>query len=114
LLKEYTYVFSWRYEDLKTYDPSIIQHMIPLKHNAKPLQHKLRQVNPLLLPIIEKEVKKLLDTKTIISLRFSEWVANLFLVRKKSGEIGLYVNFRKLNKRSLKDNYPLPKMDHIL
>ena len=35
-------------------------------------------------------------------------------VRKKSGEIRLCVEFRNLNQVSLKDNYPLPKMDHIL
>jgi hypothetical protein len=41
-------------------------------------------------------------------------VANLVLVRKKSGEIKLCVDFRNLNKSSLKENYPLPKMDHVL
>jgi hypothetical protein len=41
-------------------------------------------------------------------------VANLVPVRKKSGEIRLCVDFRNLNKCSLKDNYPLLKMDHIL
>jgi len=35
-------------------------------------------------------------------------------MRKKTGEIHLYIDFRNLNKVSLKDNYPLPKMDHIL
>ena len=30
------------------------------------------------------------------------------------GEIRLCVDLRNLNKVSLKDNYPLPKMDHIL
>jgi len=34
--------------------------------------------------------------------------------RKKSGEIRLCVDFRNMNRVSLKDNYPLPKMDHIL
>jgi hypothetical protein len=47
-------------------------------------------------------------------LRYSSWVANLVPVRKKSGEICLCVDFKNLNKCSLKDNYPLPKMDHIL
>jgi hypothetical protein len=74
----------------------------------------LRQVNPILLPVIEKEVRKFLDAKIIIPLRYSEWVANLVPVRKKNGEIRLCVDFRNLNKCSLKDNYPLPKMDHIL
>jgi hypothetical protein len=39
---------------------------------------------------------------------------NLVPVRKKRGEIRLCVDFRNLNKSSLKDNYPLPKMDHVL
>ena len=47
-------------------------------------------------------------------LRYSDWVENLVLVKKKNGEIRLYVDFRNLNRASLKDNYPLPKMDYIL
>jgi hypothetical protein len=66
------------------------------------------------LPTVKKEVKKLLDTKIIVPLRYFVWVANLVPIRKKSGEIRLCVDFRNLNKSSLKDNYPLPKMDHVL
>ena len=50
----------------------------------------------------------------IVPIRYSEWVSNLGLVRKKSGEIRLCIEFRDLNKASLKDNCPFPKMDHIL
>jgi hypothetical protein len=64
--------------------------------------------------VIEKEVKKLLDAKIIIPLKYSKWVENLVPVRKKNGEIRLCVDFRNLNRSSLKDNYPLPKMDHVL
>ena len=67
-----------------------------------------------MLPIIEKEIKKLFDAKIIVTLRFSKWVANLVPVRKKNGEIRLCIDFRNLNKVSMKDNYHLPKMDHIL
>jgi hypothetical protein len=35
-------------------------------------------------------------------------------MRNKNGEIRLCVDFKNLNKSSKKDNYPLPKMDHIL
>jgi hypothetical protein len=63
---------------------------------------------------MEREVKKLLDAQIIVPLRYSEWVANLVLVRKKSGEIRLCVDFRNLNRSSRKDNYPLPNMEHIL
>jgi hypothetical protein len=68
----------------------------------------------MLLPIMEREVKKLLDAQIIFSLIYSKWVANLVLVRKKNGDIRLYADFRNLNKISKKDNYLFPKMEHIL
>ena len=114
LMKKYTDVFSWSYEDLKEYDTSIIQHTIPIKTREKPFKQKLRRINPKLLPIIEKEIKNLFDTKIIMTLRFSKWVANLVPVRKKNGEIRIFIDFINLNKVSLKDNYPFPKTEHIL
>jgi hypothetical protein len=68
----------------------------------------------MLLLIMEKEVKKLLDAQIIIALRCSEWIHNIVLVRKKNGEIRLCVDFINLNMCSRKDNYPFPKMEHIL
>jgi hypothetical protein len=85
LLKEFVDVFAWTYKYLKTYDTSVIEHKIPLKEEAKPFRQKLIQINPMLLPIMEREVKKLLDAQIIVPLRYSEWVANLVPVRKKSG-----------------------------
>jgi ribonuclease HI len=114
LLREFADVFLWTYEDLKTYDTSVIEHKIPLKEEARPFRQKLRQINPTLLPVMEREVKKLLDAQIIVPLRYSSWVANLVPVRKKSGEIRLCVDFRNLNRSSRKDNYPLPNMEHIL
>ena len=111
LLKVYVYIFSWSYEDLKTYDTSIIQHKVPLKPNVKHFTHKLRRINPSLFPIIEKEVKKLLDAKIIVPLQYSSWVANLVPIRKNNGEIRLCVDFQNLNRSSLKDNYPLPNIE---
>ena len=67
-----------------------------------------------MFPVIEKEVKKLLDAKIIVPLRYSSWVANLVPVRKKNGEIRLCVDFKNLNRSSLKDNYIVPKIEQIL
>jgi hypothetical protein len=91
-----------------------MEHKIPLKQGVKPCRKKIRQINPILLSVIEKEAKKLLDANIIVPLRYFEWVANLVLVIKKNGEIRLCVDFSNLNRSSLKDNYPLPKMDHVL
>jgi hypothetical protein len=35
LLREFADVFAWTYEDLKTYDTSVIEHKIPLKGGGK-------------------------------------------------------------------------------
>ena len=65
LLSEYRDVISWSYEDLKTYDPNIIVHDIPLKPNAKPFHQRKWSVNPLIEPLIIKEVKNFLEVKII-------------------------------------------------
>jgi len=72
LIKEYTYVFAWSYGDLKAYDTNIIQHTIPIKKDEMPFKQNLRRINPKLLPLIEKEIKKLFYAKIIVSLRFSK------------------------------------------
>jgi len=91
LFKEFHDVFAWSYEDLKSYDTSVIQHTIPLKDNKKPFKQKMRRVNPVLLPLIEKEVKCMYEAGIIAPIRFSEWISNLLPTRKKSGEIRLCV-----------------------
>ena len=113
-MTEFSNVFAWTYEDLKEYNNDVIQHTIRIKENENPFRKKLRRINTLLLPLIETEIRKLFDAKIIVSLRFSEWLANLVPIRKNNGEIRMCVDFRNLNRVSLKDNYPLPKMDHIL
>jgi len=70
MLKKKFDVFTWRYEDLRTYDIGVIEHKIPLKEDAKPYRQKLRLINPMFLPTMEKEVKKLLDAQIIVPLRY--------------------------------------------
>ena len=107
LFKEFQDVFAWSYEDLKSYDTNIIQHKILIKEDQKPFRQKLRRINPVLMPLIEKEVKRMYDAQIIAPIRYSDWVSNLVPTRKNTGEIRLCVDFRNLKKVSLKDNYPL-------
>ena len=95
LFRQYKDVFSWNYEYLKTYDTKIIQHVIPIKVGVKPYQQPLRKMHPKLEPLIQSEVKKLLDAKIIFKVRHLESISNLVLLRKKYGEIRLCVDFIK-------------------
>jgi hypothetical protein len=111
LFKEFKDVFAWMYDELKTFDPNIIQHIIPMKPQTQPFQQKLRRMQPKLEPMVNKELNKLLNAKIIFLVRHTQWVSNLVPVRKKSGEIRLCVDFLNLNRASDKDNYPVPPME---
>lgn len=63
---------------------------------------------------IFKEVDKMLKARIIYPIHHSTWVANIVPIMKKNGEIQICVDFHNLNQVSLKDNYALPNMDHIL
>ena len=71
-------------------------------------------MHPKMEPLIQSEVKKLLDAKIIFKVRHLEWVSNLVPVRKKLGENRLRVDFRNLNRASDKHNYPVPPMEQFL
>lgn len=104
-LKKDIATIAWGYEDLKTFDATIVTHTIPLKPEAKPFRQKQRPVNALIEPLIFKEGQKLLSARIIFLVHHSTWVANLVPVRKKNEEIRLCVDFRNLNRASEKDNY---------
>lgn len=38
MMKRFIDVFAWNYADLKEYDPTFIQHSIPIKENEKPFK----------------------------------------------------------------------------
>ena len=42
------------------------------------------------------------------------WASNLVPVRKTTSQIRLCVDFRALNRESVKDHFPLPNMEMIL
>jgi hypothetical protein len=46
LLGEFQDVFSWSYEDLRGFDPGLIQHDIPIKKGIKPVRQKKGTYQP--------------------------------------------------------------------
>ena len=64
--------------------------------------------------MMRKYLSKIIQANIIFPIKHSSWVANLVPTRKKDGEIMLCVDFRDLNKASLKDHHPLPSMEKFL
>ena len=50
----------------------------------------------------------------VIEPATSEWASPVVLITKKDGSIRFCVDYRKLNALTVKDSYPLPRMDECL
>ena len=64
-------------------------------------------------PIVEEHVKKMLDSVVITDSR-SPYNAPLLMVPKKDGEKRFCINYRKLNAATLKDRFPIPRINETL
>ncbi|MCO5576761.1 hypothetical protein L7F22_030580 [Adiantum nelumboides] len=113
-LKQYKDVFAWSYKDLKGVDPSICQHTIPLKRNVKPSRQRPYTYNETFARKIKEEIDKLKEAEFIYEIEHTDWVSPIVVVPKKNGKLRVCVNLKKVNKATIRDNYPLPITDHVI
>ena len=86
--------------DIKT------ESQTPIKQNVRRPPFHLRSE-------AEAEVKKMLE-QGIIEASDSPWASPVVLVRKKDGTIRYCIDYRKLNAITVKDSYPLPRIEESL
>ena len=63
--------------------------------------------------LLEKQIEELLE-KQFIRPSASPWGAPILLVKKKDGSSRLCVDYRQLNKLTIRNKYPLPRIDDLL
>ena len=110
LLKKYRHVFSQGPLDMGRTD--VVQHEIDTGDN-KPVRQALRPQPLAMLPMIDEQLDEMLKLK-IISPSYSEWASNVVMVKKKDGSLRFCIDYRKLNEKTVKDVYPLPRIDSCL
>lgn len=110
LCSKYKDVFSIAGELGET---SLVQHDIELEPNAQPVVEALRRRPLIHRQEAEKQVKKMLEDG-IIEESSSPWASAYVLVKKKSGEMRLCIDFRKLNEKTKKNVFPLPNIEDCL
>lgn len=79
---------------------------IPIKQQTRPIPYTVRN-----------EVKQQLDdmlTAGIIEESDSPWASPIVLVRKSNGTLRICVDYRRLNEITIKDCYPLPRIEDLL
>ena len=61
-----------------------------------------------------EKVDKLLFANFIREVYYSEWLANVVMVKKSNGKWRMCVDFTDLNKACPKDIFPLPRIDQLV
>ena len=131
-LKKHRAAIGYTLGDLKGISPTLCQHKINMEPEAKPVVDHQRRLNPKMKEVVRKEILKLLEVGIIYPVADSQWVSPVHCVPKKGGitivpndkdelipqriVIGyrMVIDFRKLNKATKKDHYPLPFLDPLL
>ncbi|KAL4312919.1 hypothetical protein GQ457_01G019590 [Hibiscus cannabinus] len=107
-------------------------HKILLDDNHKPTVDAQRRLNQAMKDVVRKEILKWLDAGIIYPISDSEWVSPVQCVPKKGGITVISnekneliptrtvtgwrvcMDYRKLNKATRKDHFPLPFIDQML
>lgn len=103
-------VFSLGPLDLGNTD--IVKHEIHLTDDV-PFKEPYRRVPPALIDEVREHLQEMLDMGAIRSSQ-SPFSSNVVIVRKKDGPIQFCIDFRRLNNRTVKDAYAIPRIDDSL
>ncbi|MCW5953889.1 MAG: reverse transcriptase family protein, partial [Propionibacteriaceae bacterium] len=110
LLMEYIDLFA---RNPKKPDSTLkVRHYIDTE-KARPLSQRPYRISPKEKEVIQKEVDEM-EANKIIQKSKSPWASPVVLVPKPDGSIRFCIDYRKLNKITKKDVYPLPRIDEIL
>nr|GFC43850.1 putative reverse transcriptase domain-containing protein [Tanacetum cinerariifolium] len=83
--------------------------LIPVE---KPILKAPYRIVPIELKELKDQLQELLE-RGFIRLSVSPWGAPVLFVKKKDGSMRLCIDYRKLNKITIRNRYPLPRIDNL-
>jgi hypothetical protein len=132
LLKKHRKVIGYSINDLKGLSPAFCTNRIPMEDQCKPVVDHHRRLTHAMREVVKRNVIKLLDARIIYPVPHSEWVSPVHCVLKKGGltivkneknelitkrtmtRWRMCIDYRKLNKATKKDHFPLPFINEML
>ncbi|CAF1640944.1 unnamed protein product, partial [Didymodactylos carnosus] len=111
LINEYTDVFSDEVKDLPP--KRDVDHEIKLVDNTTPPFQPIHRMSPLELAELKQQLTELVE-KGYIRPSKSPYGAPVLFAKKKDGSLRMCVDYRALNKITIKNKYPLPRIDEML
>ena len=110
ILKRNAKVFSK--DDMDMGRTNLVKHHIKLTDPA-PFKEAYRRIPPQMYDEVKAHIQEMLDLGAIRPSN-SPWASAIVLVRKKDGRLRFCIDLRKLNNRTVKDAYSLPRIESIL
>ncbi|GJR17394.1 putative reverse transcriptase domain-containing protein [Tanacetum coccineum] len=110
IVKDFPYVFP---EDLSGLPPTRqVEFQIDLVPGAAPVARAPYRLAPSEMKELSEQLKELSD-KGFIRPSSSPWGAPVLFVKKKDGSFRMCIDYRELNKLTVKNRYPLPRIDDL-
>ena len=109
LIQRHTAIFATEMTELGR--TNVVQHTIPTTGEAFALQPYRTPIT--LKPLVKQQITDMLNHK-IIRPSTSPYRSPVVLVKKKTGEMRFCIDYRRLNSQTIKDQYPLPRIDDTL
>ena len=110
MLKRNAKVFSK--DDMDMGRTNLVKHHIKLT-DPVPFKEAYRKISPQMYDEVKTHLQEMLDLGAIRPSN-SPWASAIVLVRKKDGRLRFCIDLRKLNNRTVKDAYSLPRIESIL
>ena len=92
---------------------TLLKHKIELQPGSKPYKETPRRMNQIKTEAVQETVKDMLEAE-LIKESHSPFDSGLVVVAKKDGSHRMCFDFRKLNDKTVKDAFPLPRIDKTI
>ena len=92
---------------------NFVEHEIELEEGAVPHREGARRMTPHKSEACQAEIEMLLEYDMIEPSK-SPWACGVVMAKKKGGQLRFCCDFRYLNAVTIKDSYPIPRIDESL
>ena len=107
-------VFAWDAYDAPRVDPNLICHYLNVNPSSIPKKQPSHRLSKEQANTVKDKVTKLKRVGAIKEVFYPEWLANIVVVKKKTGKWPVYIDFTYLNKACPKNPFPMPQIDRLV
>ena len=110
LVQQWADVFSQH--DLDLGHTTLLKHRIRLNDDI-PFKERHRRIPPHMVDEVKAHIEEMLALG-VIRKSDSPYASGVVLVRKKDGSLRFCIDFRRLNSKTIRDSYSIPRIEEML